>query len=131
MPNDRPLAWGSDDLLPLLEQFNEKPLWENFHETDTYRFIWLRSFHDPVVIRLWQSGKSRWRITTKRLGKEKLHEWSRFVPSSDARRVQQLFDSPDFWESPATAEFYTEPGTIPFCVDGIDGPLVEKDQFAF
>jgi hypothetical protein len=54
--------WYSGQLAALREQ----PLCCGYKGSQTVvRFIWLRSFHHPVAIRLFQSGDGGWLLTTK------------------------------------------------------------------
>lgn len=49
-----------------LQAMGESPLVALLDEEESYRFIWLRSFHRPVVVRAWRSG-GRYFIVAKRL----------------------------------------------------------------
>jgi hypothetical protein len=54
--------WYGEELTAL----KEKPLCCGTTDSRTVvRFTWLRSFHHPVTIRLFQSGGGRWMLTTK------------------------------------------------------------------
>lgn len=39
-----------------LESMNELPLSALVNEDESYRFLWLRSFHHPVAIHVWRAG---------------------------------------------------------------------------
>jgi len=49
-----------------LHAMSESPLAALVDEEESYRFLWLRSFHRPVVVRMWRSG-ARYFIVAKRL----------------------------------------------------------------
>jgi hypothetical protein len=49
-----------------LETMNELPLSALINEDESYRFLWLRSFHNPVAIHVWRAG-GRYFMTVKRL----------------------------------------------------------------
>lgn len=44
-----------------------EPALEATTAVTTYRFLWLRTFHNPVAVRVEQAEGGRWRLTAKRL----------------------------------------------------------------
>lgn len=61
---------GSAWRTKLLARFRELPLKESPAKVDeTYRLIWIPTFHKPTVIRVWRSGESYF-IVTKRLNRK-------------------------------------------------------------
>lgn len=59
----------------------EPVLFNYFLGHDIYRFLWLRSFHKPMVFSLHKDGKKVW-LTTKQLNKQPQFidiTWSKFV----------------------------------------------------
>jgi hypothetical protein len=74
---------------------------------DQFRFLWLRTFHKPVAIRITKQD-SRIRLRAVRLsgagGYEAGHmEVDRVLSLSEAewKRLQELLDQAFFWETPA------------------------------
>jgi hypothetical protein len=63
-------SWGnqfrSDWYSKHLQAMNEAPLASLVQEDESYRFLWLRTFHDPIAIRVWRSGSKQF-IVAKRL----------------------------------------------------------------
>jgi hypothetical protein len=49
-----------------LEAMNERPLSALENEDESYRFLWLRTFHKPVAIHVWRAGELHF-IVVKRL----------------------------------------------------------------
>src|SRR5919205_1244808 len=49
-----------------LEAMNELPLAALENEDESYRFLWLRSFHKPIAIHVWRAGVRRF-VVVKRL----------------------------------------------------------------
>jgi hypothetical protein len=49
-----------------LEAMNERPLAALQSEDESYRFLWLRTFHKPVAIHVWRAGERHF-IIVKRL----------------------------------------------------------------
>lgn len=48
-----------------LEVMYERPLVEGSDYAESYRFVWLRAFHDPVVVRLEVTPAGEGQVTTK------------------------------------------------------------------
>ena len=49
-----------------LEAMNERPLSALENEDESYRFLWLRTFHKPVAIHVWRAGAQHF-VVVKRL----------------------------------------------------------------
>jgi len=60
-----------------LEAMNELPLSALENEDESYRFLWLRTFHKPVAIHVWRAG-ARYFIVVKRLNGRSGYDWGRF-----------------------------------------------------
>lgn len=101
--------------------------------TETYRFLWLRSFHEPVSIRLYRVKNQNY-MTVKQLPSSGIVQNGQTIfpknltinetrPVSDAEweRFQELLKKSDFWSMP------TEDGKLP----GTDGArwLLEGIKF--
>lgn len=97
------LDWYSKQLIALKE-----PILNDSSPTKVFRFTWLRSFHNPIAIRLenkkdqitvyWKvcDGKGGYepgKLVTDKKKKLSLKEWTQF---------QQKIDSIDFWNIPTT-----------------------------
>lgn len=97
------LDWYSKQLIALKE-----PVLNDPSSTKVFRFTWLRSFHNPIAIRLenkkdhitlyWKAcdgkgGYDSGKLVTDKKKKLSLKEWTQF---------QQKIDSIDFWNIPTT-----------------------------
>lgn len=60
-----------------LAAMNERPLPALENEDESYRFLWLRTFHKPVAIHVWRAG-ARYFIVVKRLNGRSGYDWGRF-----------------------------------------------------
>lgn len=60
-----------------LAAMNERPLAALENEDESYRFLWLRTFHKPVAIHVSRAG-SRYFIVVKRLNGRSGYDWGRF-----------------------------------------------------
>ena len=65
--------WYSDQL----EAMNELPLAALEKEDESYRFLWLRTFHKPVAIHVWRAGDRRF-LVVKRLNGRSGYDLGRF-----------------------------------------------------
>ena len=48
-----------------LEAMNEQPLSALVNEDESYRFLWLRSFHHPVAIHVWRTGERHFMVVKR------------------------------------------------------------------
>jgi hypothetical protein len=62
-PPDFPANWYTQHLTA----FNESSLWESSQtqKTQSYRFLWLRTFHHPIVVRIDVNVDGTSLLTTK------------------------------------------------------------------
>ncbi|MEN3327038.1 MAG: hypothetical protein V7638_1845 [Acidobacteriota bacterium] len=60
-----------------LEAMNERPLSALENEDESYRFLWLRTFHKPVAIHVWRAGDRHF-IAVKRLNGRGGYDLGRF-----------------------------------------------------
>lgn len=93
-----------------LQALHEKPLCcETGDHGRVIRFVWLRSFHHPVVIRLTERKPGSWRLVTKIGGgaagyapRGTLAEYERAVSSSEvAAVISQVDPTAQFWRMPS------------------------------
>lgn len=65
-------AWSrrfrSDWYSRYLEAMNELPLAALINEDESYRFLWLRTFHNPVAIHVWRAGERRFLVVKRMNG---------------------------------------------------------------
>ena len=64
-PHEGELNWTKKFYASSLAAMQEPPL-KDKKNVEVYRFLWLRSFHPPVSVRLWQTGNQRY-MSTKQL----------------------------------------------------------------
>ena len=90
-----------------LRAMNEEPLhvWDD-GATESYRFLWLRSFHHPVAVNIWSCGSERF-IAVKEMsgaggyepGNLILHQ-QRTLTTDEWNHFIRLFDNTCFWQLP-------------------------------
>ncbi|MGA2119249.1 MAG: hypothetical protein ABSH56_31415 [Bryobacteraceae bacterium] len=106
--HDSRASWYSRHLKAL----HEPSLWELSRDprAEAYRFLWLRSFHHPIVVRLVvRSSGSGWihvGITNDKGGNEPGRMMRRQVSWLTKTKTQSLlaaFESADFWNLPTLA----------------------------
>ena len=117
--NESKVQWYSK----FLKAMGEPSLWEESRtqRTQTYRFLWLRSFHHPVAVRLDVSSKGIALLTTKILGGQGGYEPGRLITNrtqklgrQETQWVVDRIDELNFWT------LSTEPPPEPNIV-GVDG----------
>ena len=70
---------------------------------EKWRFTWLRSFHDPISIRVWQSGSS-YQMRAVRLARKKddsvgaaTADSTRLLTKDEVTEIQRLSSTKDLW----------------------------------
>lgn len=90
-----------------LRAMKEEPLYSPDGEwVESYRFLWLRSFHNPVAVRIWKCGSVRF-VSVKELdgaggyepGKLKLERKRELTPDEWREFMRYLEDS-CYWQLP-------------------------------
>jgi hypothetical protein len=90
-----------------LRAMKEEPLYSPHGEwVESYRFLWLRSFHNPVAVRIWKCGSVRF-VSVKELdgaggydpGKLKLERKRELTPDEWREFMRYLEDS-CYWQLP-------------------------------
>lgn len=90
-----------------LSAMNEEPLYSPEDEwVESYRFLWLRTFHHPVAVRIWKCGSVRF-ISVKELdgaggyepGKLKFERQRELTPDEWSEFKRHLDDS-CYWQLP-------------------------------
>ena len=109
--NDWSNQFQADWFSSHLRAMNEVPLrmWDD-GLTDTYRFLWLRSFHHPVAVRIWRDGSERF-ISVKEMsgaggyepGNLILNE-QRTLTAEEWSQFKRLLDHACFWQLPTVEE---------------------------
>jgi hypothetical protein len=87
-----------------LQSMGELPLTALLDEEESYRFLWLRSFHRPVVVHVWRSGGGYF-IVAKRLnghggygpGTMDLY-WARSLSENDWDAFQLQLEHSTYWQ---------------------------------
>ena len=103
-PNRRMTEWYSKHLTAM----DEAPLYSlDNAEQETYRFLWLRSFHHPVAVRIWKSGTDQF-ISVKELSGAGGYEPGNFILAEQRRLAPAEWDTftrllrhSCYWELPA------------------------------
>lgn len=93
-----------------LIQMTEPSLLISAKEDVTYRFLWLRSFHSTVVVRLWSEGE-RQMVSVKELSRKTetqssqlLVDQTRSLKKEEWAAFMKLIDEACFWEVPVTSD---------------------------
>ena len=89
-----------------LEAMNELPLAALTQEDESYRFLWLRAFHQPVMVHVWRSGIRHF-IVVKRLNGRSGYNvgtfdlyWSRSLSEDDWDSFLMRLEQSAFWLMP-------------------------------
>jgi hypothetical protein len=94
-----------------LSAMNEKPFYyPDNSEAESYRFLWLRSFHRPVAVRVWSAGCERF-VTLKEMSGAGGYEPGKLLIDRTRRLSQgewdeftRLLGQTCFWELPTADE---------------------------
>lgn len=114
-----------------LAAMEEPPLTDK-RNVETYRFVWLRAFHPPVAVRLWQTGNQSY-MSTKQLSdvgvpingeaifpKTLAVNETQSMTNEEWARFQDLLKQAGFWSMPTT-------DATPIGLDG-SGWLLEGEK---
>ena len=97
-------GWGA----VVLARFHEMPL-ENFPSCvdESYRLIWIPTFHSPVAARIWRSGDKRFLVAKQLDGKggygmgNLALEEARSITEDEWLTFIRLLDQASYWEMPS------------------------------
>lgn len=89
-----------------LKAMHESPLPSLIDEDESYRFVWLRSFHRPVMVHVWRTG-DRYLTVVKRLngrggyapGTSDLY-WARSLTVNDWDSFMMHLEHAQYWQMP-------------------------------
>lgn len=89
-----------------LKVMNEVPLASLVDEDESYRFLWLRTFHRPVMVHVWRAG-DRYFTVVKRLngrggyapGTFDLY-WARSLSEDDWDAFMMQLEDSQYWQMP-------------------------------
>lgn len=92
--------WNPEVLKNFKEPSLEKPA---VKIEESYRFIWIPSFHNPIAIRVWRSGESKFIVVKKTNGQDfemgKLsYEKTRKMTEEEWLKFTNLLDRISFWK---------------------------------
>lgn len=119
-----------------------------------YRFVWLRAFHPPVSVRLWQTGNQRY-LTTKQLSdvgvpingealfpKTLVVNKMQSITEAEGTHFQELLQKVEFWSIPTVddtpigfdgagwlLEGVSRVNTMWYIGSHLRGELIEKPAF--
>lgn len=136
-PHEDKLNWITKFYSSSLAAMQEPPL-SSLKDTnvEAYRFLWLRSFHPPVSVRLWRTGKQS-HMTTKQLSdvgvpqngeaivpKTMASNETQSITEEEWDHFQELLKKAEFWSMPTVDE-------TPIALDGAGWLLegVKLDQY--
>ncbi len=97
-------TWGA----VALARFNEMPL-ENLPACvdESYRLVWLPTFHSPVAVRVWRSGEKHFLVAKQLDGKggygmgTLAAEETRPLTEDEWRAFLNLLDQASYWDMPS------------------------------
>jgi len=80
-------------------ELGEKPLWPANPKQVTYRFVWIRSFHDPVSITMdvQPGGTGQLHLHINGLVPRELESKTQALSKQQAQEVLELIDRAGFW----------------------------------
>ena len=106
-------------------------------EVETYRFLYLRSFHLPVMVRIWKSGGERYMIVKQLDGngeikrRENGGEWvfphkldvnvTRTLTEDEWNSFTDLLAKADFWNLPTIEKECCFPDGATWLMEGVRG----------
>lgn len=84
----------------VLYALDEKPLWPPNPEQATYRFTWMRSFHDQVSITMGvqRDGDGQLRLHIYRRVPQQLESSAQSLSKEQVERVVSLIEEANFWK---------------------------------
>lgn len=114
-------AWGSHYLSEWyskpLRAMGEAPMFYAEDQwAESYRFLWLPSFHPAIAVRVWKCGSERliaFKELSGRAGYEpgKLkHSYSRRLTTGEWREFKRLLEDSCFWNLPTEEEILGDDG---------------------
>jgi hypothetical protein len=99
-----------------LEAMNERPLAALKDEDESYRFLWLRSFHRPVAIHVWRAG-GQYFMVVKRLNGRGGYDpggfdlyWARSLSENDWDAFRMHLEHSQFWLMPTVEDIHAQDG---------------------
>jgi hypothetical protein len=103
---DEPLQFRDDLYSGYLKAMNELPLASLVDEDESYRFLWLRSFHRPVMVHVWRTG-DRYFTVVKRLNRRSGSApgtfdlyWARSLSVDDWDTFIMQLEQSEYWQMP-------------------------------
>ena len=89
-----------------LEAMNELPLSALENEDESYRFLWLRSFHHPVAIHVWRAGVRHFMVVKRVNGRGSYNPgafdlyWARSLSENDWNAFILHLEHSQYWLMP-------------------------------
>jgi len=86
-----------------LEAMNELPLAALENEDESYRFLWLRTFHHPITIRVWRTGDMHFMVVKRLNGRGSYDPgtfdlyWKRPLSDNDWDAFMMHLERSEFW----------------------------------
>lgn len=109
-PNQRRDRFIVDWYVKHLTAMGEESLYMAADHEEGYRFLWMRSFHHPVCVRLWRNG-GEWFITTKQASGSGGHEpggltphRTRWLTGGESKQFLRLLERAAFWRLPVKGD---------------------------
>lgn len=90
-----------------LKAMNEPPFFSLEGQGESYRFLWLRTFHHPITIRVWQTGQERTLVFKELNGAggyepgKLIVDQSRQLTADEWEKFLTLLNRASFWQLPA------------------------------
>ena len=113
------VEWYSSVLYGL----GEKPLWPADPKQVTYRFVWMRSFHDQVSITMavQPEGDSQIRLQVYRRVPQQLESRMQSLSKDQVREVIALIEAANFWKMTTEGEGPRGTDGAEWVLEGVQG----------
>jgi hypothetical protein len=118
--------WSHNQRAKFLQRFKEVPLNKQPASIDeSYRLIWIPSFHNPTVIHIWRSEDSYF-ITTKQLNRKHnlevgdlMFQQTRSLTKEQWQSFVNLINQSCFWNAPSIVEEATPEDGASWTLEGL------------
>ena len=107
----------------VLYELNEKPLWPPDPAQTTYRFLWMRSFHDQVTITMTvqPDGQGQLRLNVYQRLKQQLQSSTQPLTKEQVSEVLALIQKATFWTMTTRSEDLGGNDGAEWVLEGVQG----------
>ena len=107
----------------VLYALGEKPLWPPVPKKVTYRFVWMRSFHDQVsiTIEVQPEGNGQLRLQIYKRVPQQLESTTQPLSKEQVGRVASLIEGANFWKMTTQGEEPQGTDGAEWVLEGVQG----------